>query len=118
MIGSSRSTGRTVRVVAVAVLVMGLAACAGFRVERDGRKTGDAICDLKDASSASLFNWSRRSLYCLTRLRRTTLPPMLVVLPAPRSPLMTPEPVAPTKARSMVDRLVIRNRPPSFEAVT
>ena len=30
-----------------------LAACAGFRVERDGRKTGDAICDLKDASSAS-----------------------------------------------------------------
>ena len=53
MIGSSRSTGRTVRVVAVAVLVMGLAACAGFRVERDGRKTGDAICDLKDASSAS-----------------------------------------------------------------
>lgn len=34
--------------VAVAML---LAGCAGFRVERDGRRTGDALCDLKDASS-------------------------------------------------------------------
>lgn len=37
----------------LAVLVAITAGCAGFRVERDGRKTGDAICDLKDASNAS-----------------------------------------------------------------
>ena len=37
----------------VGVLVVGgvVAGCAGFRVERDGRKTGDAICDIRDASS-------------------------------------------------------------------
>jgi hypothetical protein len=42
-----RATGAVVALV----LLVGLAACAGFRVERDGRKTGDAICDLKDASN-------------------------------------------------------------------
>jgi Tfp pilus assembly protein PilX len=50
---AAQTTRRTARVVPVALLVMTLAACAGFRVERDGRKTGDAICDLKGASSAS-----------------------------------------------------------------
>jgi len=50
---ASRSTRRLVRIVPVVLLLIGLAACAGFRVERDGRKTGDAICDLKSASSAS-----------------------------------------------------------------
>ena len=50
---ASRSTRRLVRIVPVILLLLGLAACAGFRVERDGRKTGDAICDLKSASSAS-----------------------------------------------------------------
>ena len=50
---TSRPTRRLVRIVPIALLVIGLAACAGFRVERDGRKTGDAICDLKSASSAS-----------------------------------------------------------------
>ena len=49
----SKPVRRTTGIVVVAVLVLALAACAGFRVERDGRKTGDAICDLKDASSAS-----------------------------------------------------------------
>ena len=49
----TESTRRLVRIVPIALLVIGLAACAGFRVERDGRKTGDAICDLKSASSAS-----------------------------------------------------------------
>jgi hypothetical protein len=48
--------GRIRRVTAtvVGVLVVGgvVAGCAGFRVERDGRKTGDAICDLRNASSA------------------------------------------------------------------
>jgi len=45
---------RRAGVVTGAVVVVALAAgCAGFRVERDGRKTGDAICDVKDASSAS-----------------------------------------------------------------
>ncbi len=34
------------------VAVVGVAGCAGFRVERDGRKTGDAICDIKNASNA------------------------------------------------------------------
>lgn len=53
MTGRVRPTRRAALVVPVAVLVLVLAACAGFRVERDGRKTGDAICDLKDASSAS-----------------------------------------------------------------
>jgi len=48
-----RPTRRLVRIIPVVLLVIGLAACAGFRVERDGRKTGDAICDLKSASSAS-----------------------------------------------------------------
>jgi hypothetical protein len=47
--------GRTRRVTAtvVGVLLIGgvVAGCAGFRVERDGRKTGNAICDIKDASS-------------------------------------------------------------------
>jgi len=43
-----RATGAVVALV----LLVGLAACAGFRVERDGRKTGDAICDLKDASNS------------------------------------------------------------------
>jgi len=50
------TTGVNVRrvtgIVVALVLLVGLAACAGFRVERDGRKTGDAICDLKDASSS------------------------------------------------------------------
>jgi len=50
---ASRSTRRLVSIVPIALLVLGLAACAGFRVERDGRKTGDAICDLESASSAS-----------------------------------------------------------------
>jgi len=50
---TSRPTRRLVRIVPIALLVIGLAACAGFRVERDGRKTGDAICDLKSASSAN-----------------------------------------------------------------
>jgi soluble cytochrome b562 len=48
--------GRIRRVTAsvIGVLVIGgvVAGCAGFRVERDGRKTGDAICDIRDASSA------------------------------------------------------------------
>jgi hypothetical protein len=44
---------RVTGVVVALVLLVGLAACAGFRVERDGRKTGDAICDLKDASSTA-----------------------------------------------------------------
>jgi hypothetical protein len=45
---------RRAGVVTSAVVVIALAAgCAGFRVERDGRKTGDAICDLKGASNAS-----------------------------------------------------------------
>lgn len=44
-------TRRAAGVAAALVLVVGLTACAGFRAERDGRKTGDAICDLKDASS-------------------------------------------------------------------
>jgi hypothetical protein len=47
---------RGLRLVAAAcglVLLVGVtASCAGFRVERDGRKTGDAICDVKDASNA------------------------------------------------------------------
>jgi uncharacterized Zn finger protein (UPF0148 family) len=34
------------------LVVVGLAGCAGFRVERDGRKTGDAICDIKNADNA------------------------------------------------------------------
>jgi hypothetical protein len=51
---AGRVHGRRVAgVVAALVLLVGLAACAGFRVERDGRKTGDAICDLKDASNTS-----------------------------------------------------------------
>jgi len=49
----TESPRRLVHLVPIALLVIGLAACAGFRVERDGRKTGDAICDLKSASSAS-----------------------------------------------------------------
>jgi hypothetical protein len=49
----TESTRRLVHLVPIAFLVIGLAACAGFRVERDGRRTGDAICDLKSASSAS-----------------------------------------------------------------
>ena len=53
MSSTSHSTRRLVRIVPVVLLLIGLAACAGFRVERDGRKTGDAICDLKSASSAS-----------------------------------------------------------------
>ena len=36
----------------LALLVGATAGCAGFRVERDGRKTGDAICDVKNASNA------------------------------------------------------------------
>ena len=36
----------------VAALAGVAAGCAGFRVERDGRKTGDAICDIREASSA------------------------------------------------------------------
>ena len=47
--------GRMRRVTAsvVGVLLVGgvVAGCAGFRVERDGRKTGNAICDIRDASS-------------------------------------------------------------------
>ena len=76
------------------------------------------LMPLYEASSASLFNWSRRSLYCLTRLRRTTLPPMVVVLATPRSPLTTPPAVAPTSVRSPVERFEIRSLPLSFEAVT
>jgi hypothetical protein len=52
----NRWSGRTRRAAAslgIVALVMAVSACAGFRVERDGRKTGDAICDLKDAASAS-----------------------------------------------------------------
>jgi hypothetical protein len=41
----------TASVVGVFVLAGVIAGCAGFRVERDGRKTGNAICDLKDASN-------------------------------------------------------------------
>jgi hypothetical protein len=44
---------RQVTASVAGVLVVGglVAGCAGFRVERDGRKTGNAICDIKDASS-------------------------------------------------------------------
>ena len=45
---------RRVTASVAGVLVVGslAAGCAGFRVERDGRKTGDAICDIRDASNA------------------------------------------------------------------
>jgi hypothetical protein len=39
-------------VVGVLVVAGVVAGCAGFRVERDGRKTGNAICDIRDASNA------------------------------------------------------------------
>lgn len=45
----SRRVPVVAAVLATAVLVAG---CAGFRVERDGRRTGDALCDLKGATSA------------------------------------------------------------------
>jgi hypothetical protein len=50
---SNQGRIRRVTASAVGVLVLAgvVAGCAGFRVERDGRKTGNAICDLKDASS-------------------------------------------------------------------
>jgi hypothetical protein len=53
MTASNRRLRRVTTLVSVVVLAAALTACAGFRVERDGRKTGDAICDLHDATSAS-----------------------------------------------------------------
>ncbi len=45
--------GRSLATVLCGVIAVGgLAGCAGFRVERDGRKTGNAICDIKNASNA------------------------------------------------------------------
>ena len=48
--GSVRRRAATMGLVTV--LLATLVACAGFRVERDGRKFGDAICDLKTASNS------------------------------------------------------------------
>lgn len=47
-------TVRRVTVVAAgaAALVLVLAGCAGIRSERQGKQVGEAICDLRDASSA------------------------------------------------------------------
>lgn len=49
-------TRRVAVALGVIALAVGVSACAGFRVERDGRKTGDAICDVKNASSADDAN--------------------------------------------------------------
>ena len=39
-------------IVAVALVVLGVAGCAGFRTERQGRDVGRAVCDIKTASNA------------------------------------------------------------------
>lgn len=43
---------RALALTAVAALGLGVAGCAGFRVERDGKDVGKAICDIKDANNA------------------------------------------------------------------
>ena len=62
------------------------------------------LTPLKLESSASLSSWLRRSLNCVIRFLRTVLPPIVAVLAAPVSPLMTPPDVAPTTDRSSVER--------------
>jgi hypothetical protein len=42
---------RAVAVTALAGLGFGLAGCAGYRVERNGKDAGKAICDMKSASN-------------------------------------------------------------------
>ena len=45
------NVGRLTAGLCVVVMAGVVGGCAGFRVERDGRKTGNAICDVKNASS-------------------------------------------------------------------
>jgi hypothetical protein len=44
---------RVVVLTAVGALGLGVAGCAGFRVERNGKDVGQAICDMKTASNAN-----------------------------------------------------------------
>ncbi len=50
---------RAVVVMALAALGLGVAGCAGFRVERDGKDVGKAICDIKSADNT---NQAQRAL--------------------------------------------------------
>lgn len=52
MTATARRPRRLATFVGCIATVALVAGCAGFRVERDGRRTGDALCDLKGATNA------------------------------------------------------------------
>ncbi len=71
---------------------------------------------LNEESSDSLSSWSRRSLNCVARSLRTSLPSMVSV---PEPPSMVPEvALAPVTVRSLVDWFSMRSLPLSLDART